>query len=358
MISSDPRVQTIQHGGNLTEAIKQYNITKENWLDLSTGISPWTYPFQPLPDRVWQELPPSGSELLASAAKFYDVKQNSITATPGSQIAIRLLPQLFEPSKVAIPTLGYKEHAASWQMANHQTLHYHDATELLELINTNRVEHVVVINPNNPNGEKLNLRTLDRIILKISGICIIDEAFIDYYDDDFDEGDDSTSISSATKVLSDFEYDNLIILRSVGKFFGLAGIRLGFCIGFHPSLQTLNALLQPWSISHASQYIGIQALQDKQWQQQQRVKIKQHQNAFQMALNDLLNQHLEQHTSAEAGLFTTVFADDTALNKLHHQLAKQGILTRLDNDQQSWLRFGLPLNIAEFEERILRFDSF
>ena len=370
MISLNSQIQTVQHGGDLDEAIKRYGIAKEHWIDLSTGISPWVYPFQPLPEHVWHELPPPNDELLACAAQYYGIKQRTIMATPGSQMTIRLLPQLFQASNVAIPILGYQEHAASWQMANHQITPYSSAAELFELIRKQQVEHVVVINPNNPSGEKFNLDTHEKIATKISGTCIIDEAFIDLYanngsnldnnDSNLDENgnnnDKKTTFDSATKILNDHE--NLIILRSVGKFFGLAGIRLGFAIGLHPNLLALNSLLQPWAISHASQHIGIQALKDTQWQQQQKIHIRQQQNTFKNPFKLLLNNNLKKYSTVESGLFRTVFSDKSALKELHNKLAQQAIWTRFcnENDQNSWLRFGLPNNVVEFEKHLLCLD--
>jgi len=120
----------------------------------------------------------------------------------------------------------------------------------------------------------------------------------------------------------------------------------------------LNSLLQPWAISHASQHIGIQALKDTQWQQQQRVQIKQQQDLFKIPFKNLINNNLDKLSAVESGLFRTVFSDKPALKELHHKLAQQGIWTRLsnENDPISWLRFGLPNNIAEFEKRLLCLD--
>ena len=349
MISLDTNIQAIQHGGNLEQAIKRYKITQQGWIDLSTGISPWAYPFKPLPDHIWQQLPLSNNELIARAAQYYGVNPECIAATPGSQIAIRLIPQLIKPASVAIPSLGYQEHAVSWQMANHQIVRYSNISELYDHIHNKRIEHVVVINPNNPSCGKLGLNDLADIISSVSGVCIIDEAFMDYY-----EADVCTDILSVTKIANFGQYDNLIVLRSIGKFFGLAGVRLGFAIGLHPSLSALNSLLNPWSISHATQLIGIQALQDTQWQQQQADKIKQQQSSFQKTLKILFDKTLEQYSTSDAGLFNTVFADKTSLKELHHRIAKQGVWIRNgnDDDQPSWLRFGLPKDINEFEKRI------
>lgn len=340
--------QNIQHGGNLEDAVKRYHIPKQQWLDLSTGISPWVYPVKALPEQVWQELPPANDALIASAAQYYAVNPADIIATPGSQMAIRLIPQLLEPANVAVPILGYQEHGISWQMANHQTISYRNTAELLDLITKQLVEHIVLINPNNPSGEKLDLSTIEKIASDSKGICMIDEAFIDSYDNNQQQ-----DISSATKI--SHQHDNLIILRSVGKFFGLAGLRLGFVIGSHPQLPMLKSLLDPWSISHASQQIGLQALQDKQWQQLQTNRIKQQQSDFQVELKKWLNSNnLEHYSMTETVLFSTVFADKKSLKKLHEQLARQGIWTRLGNehDEPGWLRFGLPKDIAQFEKRV------
>ena len=355
MISLKQNAQTIQHGGNVDEAIRRYNISKDEWIDLSTGISPWAYPFKELPKDVWQSLPPSNQELLSCAAKYYNVNIDRVIATPGTQIAIRLIPQFFQPSKVAIPSLGYQEHTASWQMANHHTVYYQNTEELITLLDTKSVDHLVLINPNNPNGDKLSLDVIETIISKVRGICIIDEAFIDYYD----EENSTSQLRSATKINNYHDYENLIILRSIGKFFGLAGIRLGFALGSHPSLAALNALLNPWSISHISQHIGIQALQDKQWQAQQRLNINKHSHSFEKALERLLINNLKEYSKIESGLFNTVFAVKPELKILHEQLARKGVWTRLcnDNDQPSWLRFGLPKDIDEFEKRTLNISS-
>lgn len=343
MITINSKTATVKHGGNIEDAVKRYGSPRDQWLDLSTGISPWSYPVENLPKQVWNQLPPPNTELIAAAAKYYGVRTEHVTAIPGSQIAIRLIPQLFKPAKVAIPSLGYQEHIASWRMANHQITTYHNTNELLELVLNKHVEHVVIINPNNPSGEMLTIQTIEKIASQLTGSLIIDEAFIDTYDM-------TTGVHSATSDI----HKNMIVLRSVGKFFGLAGIRLGFAIGFHQKLSLLNALLEPWSLSHVSQYIGTQALQDTQWQQQQAARISQQQSTFQSILKPFLNLYLTQYELKNAALFNTVLAPKEELLELHHKLATQSIWTRLGNqgDDPSWLRFGLPCKPSQFKKRI------
>ncbi len=359
MIDISKNTIAIQHGGNLETAIKEYGFHRDQWIDLSTGISPWTCPIPKLADDVWRTLPPSHDQLMTTAASYYAVNKSKIIATPGSQMAIRLLPQLFEPSKIAIPSLGYQEHGASWRLANHTVLQYHSIAELIHLLETDQVEHIVIINPNNPSGEVIAPHTINDIANRVTGTMIIDEAFMDLYDKTPPKKDEAISCASATNNLS----NNMIVLRSVGKFFGLAGIRLGFAIGVHPKIAQLNTLLQPWSISHASIVIAEQTLADDAWQQHQCKRIHNQTNALLTILQELISKELNNIDAKNieiksCGLFQTILINDVAgketLENLQHKLAQEAIWTRLFNidDRPAWLRFALPEDIQELKQRI------
>ena len=350
---------SVQHGGNLDTAIKKYGFDKNQWMDLSTGISPWCWPVKNLPEQVWNALPPPLDNLLTAASQYYDIDSNKIIATPGSQIAIRFLPQLFKPSTVAVPTLGYQEHAASWQLANHKVTRYRNINELVHLLDSRQVEHVVVINPNNPSGEMVNVKIMNDIAAQTSGIMIIDEAFIDLYENAPSTKQNDTTPRSTIKNLT----GNMVVLRSVGKFFGLAGLRLGFAVSNHPTVTQLNTLLQPWSISHASITIGSQALSDKTWQQEQYQRIQSQTKAFLPTLEKIISNELKTSTQKDydirsCGLFNTILIDKASgpdtLTKLHQKLAQSAIWTRLfnHNDEPAWLRFSLPADIQELEQRL------
>ncbi len=359
MININKNTTAIQHGGNLETAIKKYGFDKDQWIDLSTGISPWSWPVQVSDEDVWRKLPPSNEELIIAAAGYYRIDHNKVIATPGSQMAIRLLPQLFKPSTVAVPALGYQEHAASWQLANHTVLRYQSTSELFDLLKSHQAEHAVVINPNNPSCEILDPKTINNIAAQVPGAMIIDEAFIDFYENSSPTEKDGAMIQSAVKNLT----NNMIVLRSIGKFFGLAGLRLGFAIGDHPKVAQLNTLLQPWSISHASMIIGTQALADNVWQQQQHLRIKNQTKAFLPILtalisNELSNLDQKEYEVKSCGLFNTVLIDKSlgpdVLIELHHKLAQQAIWTRLfnPNDDTAWLRFSLPADLHVIEQRL------
>jgi len=336
-------IKSLKHGGNLAVAIQQYGVPAQEWLDMSTGVSPWGYPVPTISESAWQDLPPNPDALIEAAGDYYTVVKDNIVVTPGSQIGIRLLPQLLEPAAVAVPQIGYQEHAYSWALAGHRLCYYKNTNELAELVSSRRVEHAVLINPNNPSCEYTKLSLIEKIVSEISGTVIVDEAFIDSF------VDESQSEVSAVGIQS----NKLIVLRSIGKFFGLAGARVGFAIGCHPLLKRLRILLEPWSISHASMLVTQHALLDSTWQESQRLRIKERSKEFESVLN-ALTQGIDGIEIKNALLFHTAFADIESLQNVHEALAKKGVWTRLFNegDDPAWLRFSLPASIQMFEERV------
>lgn len=344
MIIFDELQKPLKHGGDLAAAHQKYDIGELRWLDMSTGISPWAPPIPCLSEQVWRELPPKSDELLAAAAVYYQVPQQTIYATPGSQLPIRLIPQILAKGRVAIPELGYQEHDRSWQLAGHSVLKYQDQTQLAELINSKQVSHAVVINPNNPSGEVMERELLIELAQKLDGLMVVDEAFMDVF----------TQHDRNILGASNNPPDNVLVLRSLGKFFGLGGLRIGFLLGQNEIASNINAFLQPWAISHASIVIATQVLRDFDWQQKQSERIWQIANEFEQVLNALSARLLGKSIVKNTGLFLTVFGGAEGISELHHKLAWQGIWTRLHNagDSKAWSRFSLPNDLAEFEKRI------
>ena len=335
-------------GGNLQQAAEIYEVPIDAWLDMSTGISPWSYPVDDLPSNVWRDLPPPNDQLITAAKKYYQIDEQSVVVSPGSQLSIRLLPQLFAKSKVALPVLGYQEHALSWKLADHQLCFYQNIEELIQLIEDKQVDHVVVINPNNPSCEKTTKEKLAYISNSIKGVLLVDEAFMDFYQTASYQIHES-SFGSAISLKA----ENVIVMRSIGKFFGLAGLRLGFVIGLHPVLQKLQTLFQPWAINHASMLISQQALADTQWQEEQRLKIKSDAKQLEFLLSQLC-EPFKGLRIENAALFCSVFAQNIDVQELHKKLAMQGVWTRISSpdDKQAWLRFGLLGDMESFKQRI------
>lgn len=325
-----------KHGGDSHNALRDYGGVKADWLDLSTGISPWVYPIPKIEADLWRELPSPPSKLLAIAAKYYDCSVDAINVTPGSQLAIRLLPTLVsQRGSVAIPELGYQEHAYSWQRAGHQILRYRSVDDLTSLVAKKQVQHAVVINPNNPSGQIIQRAKLIALAAQFPGLLLVDEAFADL--------DDSNSLCRNSAL------SNIVILRSIGKFFGLAGARVGFVITEHKLGDELARLLSPWSVNAAAQRISELALKDTHWQTMQRQRVVRQSSE----LKQLLNKSLPSFSNKSHGLFTTLFSNPNDIKILHKRFAEKQIWTRLGEancQQQDWLRLSLPGdNMSKFK---------
>ncbi|WP_159822379.1 threonine-phosphate decarboxylase CobD [Colwellia sp. 20A7] len=345
------------HGGQLQRVAKQFNIAPENWLDLSTGIAPLSYPIPSIPEQLYQVLPQPNSALETAAKGYYNT--NSLLITNGSQAIIKLLPTLWhEENKhsttVYLPEQGYKEHALAWQTAGFIVCWYQDTLPEITEIKENSV--LVVINPNNPTGQlyqKATLLSYQQKLAQSNGLFVIDEAFIDVIEPA--QSMANISISNSDK--------NTLILRSFGKFFGLAGIRIGFLIGNDDWLARFSDHLGPWQVNGPAQFIAQKALEDKHWQRQQQQTLKTLSSQLQTLLTE--NLPMQQITTISGtALFQTVYfkagRDDTSLeNKnidgkksaenYYIALCKQGVYVRLTDDKCA-LRFGIPK--AEDFERL------
>lgn len=333
--------QPLKHGGDLERAEREFGIAIDQWLDLSTGISPWSWPIPAVPEAVWRTLPDSGRQLAIAAADYYGVAADTIQPVAGSQIAIECLPTLLATGSVALPVWGYAEHQRAWQRAGHRLHQYHSAEQLRELVETETVNYAVVINPNNPTGQLLPpdwLLSLHGQLAERDGCLLVDEAFMD--------------TSPTQSLLPHSPQQGLVVLRSLGKFFGLAGLRVGFAVAEPALLQRLAATLPPWLISHPSNWLAQQALRDTDWQQQQLARLQQQAASWQQFLREQLPQLAFTH--AESPLFISGFADDAICQSLYRKLAEQGVLVRIfesrlspmceqkAGEPQNALRFGLP----------------
>ena len=319
----------LQHGGELLAVASRYATPVDVWLDLSTGVNPQTYPLPAIPDSQWNRLPQCDQQLEQAAADYYGCPQLPL-AVAGSQAAIMALPKLLmqelAAGRVLLPAVGYKEHQQAWQRypQHWQTSFYSDLPTSKQL---DGVKVLVLINPNNPSGLRLAkaqvLQLCDALAAN-RGIVVVDEAFMD--------------LTPEESVVDQSARDNLIVLRSVGKFFGLAGARVGFVFSHAQRLKRLADLLGPWAVNGPARYVVTHALHDRAWQQKMRCQLQQDAQR----LSRLLHQQLAAKV-ASGGLFVRVELADAAA--CHDFLCRQQILTRLC-DEQDALRFGLPHGTA------------
>ena len=314
----------LEHGGKLRAAARHYAIPLAEWLDLSTGINPNGWPVPPIPEQLWLRLPEEEDGLTAIAQDYYHCP--ALLPVAGSQAAIQMLPELRPACQVGIISPGYSEHAAAWFQAGH-TVHLLTAEEINQKIG--HLDVLVLIHPNNPTGTCFSREQLllwRQSLANRGGWLVVDEAFID--------------CTPEKSLAPDSHLPGLIVLRSLGKFFGLAGARVGFVLAEPLLLDALNERLGPWCLSGPSRWISSLALQDRHWQQTTRQQLKQQRGKLVKVLTDA-----GLKPTAGTSLFQWITTAEA--QTIHHQLAQQGILTRLFQQPGS-LRFGLPANRVEF----------
>ena len=310
-----------EHGGRLHAAARHWGIPATRWLDLSTGINPRAWPLPAIPDQVWQRLPDEDDGLSAAVRQALQLQPaTGVLPLPGSQAAIQLLPTLRRASRVAVPTPGYAEHAAAWRAAGHAVQPVPVAA-MARAVDT--VDVLVWIQPNNPTGDLLPpAELLDwhaRLVTR-GGWLIVDEAFIETCPD--------YSLQSA------LGRPGLLVLRSFGKFFGLAGLRAGLLLGDAEVCEGLAAQLGPWAVSGPARYLMQRALADHAWQRSSRRHMAAAGRRLTAVIEDTLGV-----TTTGTDLFR--YWEEPRAEEIQERLAREAILIRRFVDPTA-LRIGLP----------------
>lgn len=304
----------LHHGGRIAAAAARFPSAPQPWLDLSTGISPWSYPVGEIELRTWQNLPSDDdlAELEAAAAEaFGGFSGDQIVAVPGTDFAIHLLAKHLSAQRVGIVGPTYGGYQSAWPEA-----------KTVSFAKARGADLMVCANPNNPDGAVTQKTQLQRL----RNLRIVDEAFAD-----------------AVPAQSLLPHRNgAIVLRSFGKFYGLAGVRLGFVIADRPLAKELRAHLGDWPISGPAIAIGTQAYLDTQWQNCQRDRLI-------IASHQLISLLTDSGLAIVGGTPLFQLTSNPAALSLFIHLAQAGILVRPFAEHADWLRFGLPGTVADFD---------
>lgn len=316
----------LRHGGRVRAASERYGIASERWLDLSTGISPWSW----IEDSgwtpslsSWTRLPEEGDGLEDAAAAYYGA---AVLPCAGSQRAIELLPRLHAACHVGVLHPTYSEHAEAWRRAGHRVslLKREDIAERIDALDV-----LVLCHPNNPDGARFTRNELlswHAALASRAGWLVVDEAFAD-----------AEPVSS---LAADSARDGLIVLRSLGKFFGLAGARIGFVLCAHPLREALRGTMGPWPLSGPAREIATQALRDARWQSRQKVRLAQ-------AHTRLVELLTRRGLAPDGGCALFQYVRLDSARRAYERLAVQGILVRRFREPEA-LRFGLPRSDADW----------
>jgi cobalamin biosynthetic protein CobC len=310
-----------EHGGNLDAALQRFGGHARDWIDLSTGINRQPYPVGELPATCWSALPSrSGIQSLHRAAQQAYGTDAPILATNGAQAAIQSLPHLASRGSARILYPTYNEYAAVLSAAGWEV------TETSDLDALAGAELAVLANPNNPDGRRYEPSQLLALLPRV-GRLVVDESFADAVPD----------LSLAPKA----GQPGLLILRSFGKFFGLAGLRLGFIIGGEADIAALAAMAGPWPVSGAAIEIGSRALRDREWAEATSARL-----ARDSLRLDAQMTPLRWTLVGGTPLFRLYETGDAKLAQ--ERLARAQIWSRIFPHQTGWLRLGLPGSETEW----------
>ncbi|MCF8479078.1 MAG: pyridoxal phosphate-dependent class II aminotransferase [Rhodospirillum sp.] len=325
------------HGGALTRATERFGDPgPEGWLDLSTGIAPVAYPLGQLTPTAWTTLPDEGAvdafKRVVRAIHGLPMEAG-ILPVAGEQAALQWMPYCHSPlggvvpaGSVLVPDPGYGGHGEAWAMAGHSVERRTDPLE-----GEGRASVIVVINPNNPDGRQWSpprLLEAARRQAMIGGLLIVDEAFCE--------------VTPTLSLLPHAGTPGLVILRSLGKFFGLPGVRMGWVAGPRALLETLARRMGPWAVSGPALEIGARAEGDVPWRAAQMRRLRRRAGALERILSTAGFTVL-----GGTDLFKLVEAPPLPEGRESavwwwEALAARGILSRPFTDQPGWLRFGLP----------------
>jgi cobalamin biosynthesis protein CobC len=320
--------EPLLHGGDLDAARRLFPGAPEPFIDLSTGINPNPYPLPRFPADLFERLPApdAASALAAVAARAYGAPSAAyVVPAPGTQILLPLVAALVRPGRAAILAPTYSELSRAAALAGHSV------QAVRELGDIGDARLVMIANPNNPDGRlrgKDALTALADALRPRGGVLVVDEAFMDV-------GPPGASLAA------DVSVGNIVVLRSFGKFFGLAGIRLGFALAAPPMAARLSAALGPWAVSGPALAVGAKALADAAWIERTRRRLAKAAKRLDAILTG---------AGLEIAGGTSLFrlARTPATEALFHHLGRAGILTRVFADHNDWLRFGLPRSAHEW----------
>ena len=302
-----------------------------DWIDLSTGINRVPYPLPDLPASAWTNLPGHSATqaLIASARAAYGTTA-PIAVLSGAQGAIQLIPHLGTRGSARVLSPTYNEHAAALRLAGWQV------DEVTTLAALTGADLAVVVNPNNPDGRLHDRAALLRLSDKV-GRLVVDESFADPAPAQSLAGQALASQSLAGQA----GRPGLIVLRSFGKFYGLAGLRLGFALGSEQDIARLTALAGPWPVAGAALEIGTRALSDRAWQEATSLRLASEAEAL-----DRIAASFGLQLVGGTALFRTYDTPDATRAQDH--LARNRIWSRIFPYSSRWLRLGLPGNPTEW----------
>ncbi len=262
------------HGGNLRKLAAQAGCEADELLDFSANINPLGPP-EALRATISQNInrivhypDPNCEQLCQSIARYHDVPVEHVVVGNGSTELLYALPKILDVASALIPVPSYFDYARASELAElkverltlpHENKLIAETSWLSPFLRAHQI--VFIGQPNNPNGALHDTKSLHALAQAYpSTFFVIDEAFADFIEN-YD------SLASCTG-------NNLIVLRSMTKFYAIPGLRLGYIIAPVPIAQKLRQTIAPWSVNVLAQVVGEMCFADHDYARETRATVR------------------------------------------------------------------------------------
>ena len=256
------------HGGNIAEFIERYHISQDKIIDFSANINPLG-----LSKKVKEVIlknvntlvhypEPTSSNLKKKLANFHNIKSENLLIGNGSVELIYLIPKALPPKSAIIPIPSFSEYEFAVKLNGAKSIFVRLREKDDFAIGMDKFEKFIpradlifICNPNSPTGNLFprgDMLYLIKLCKKYNTTIVVDETFIDFVEN----AENITMIPEAIKK------NNLLILRSLTKFFALAGLRLGYAIGRKDTISKLAQFQHPWAVNSLAQTAAKTAIGD------------------------------------------------------------------------------------------------
>ncbi|MCX7898794.1 MAG: threonine-phosphate decarboxylase CobD [Methylocystis sp.] len=336
IVAQKRALHMVEHGGRLDAARKLYSQAPQPWIDLSTGVNPRAYPLPTLASNIFTHLPDEDAVAACreAARDAYNAPlAMEIVVGAGAQALIQVLPQTLPARHVAILGFTFAEHANVWSGAGARV------ERVAQLDALAPADIAVIVNPNNPDGRIVapeDVVSLARRMSARDATLIVDESFMDF---------------TPTQSVIPRALENVVVLRSFGKAYGLPGLRLGFAICAPQSASRFAQALGPWAVSGPALAVGARALADKAWREEA-ARLCARDAA---RLDDLL---VKAKFEIMGGTSLFRLAACSRATELYAHFCAQGVLVRAFREKPGWLRFGLPRKEMEWRRLARALETF
>ncbi len=320
----------MKHGGNIWDIAKLYGKRPEEIIDLSASINPIS--MSPMAKEAIAAAikllgcypEPKATTIRKELASFHGLSIKNILVGNGSTEFIYLIPRIFRSKKALIIEPSFSEYRTSLQLSDcdiSSFIVYDEdgfSPNFTKLFTTLKSGYDILYlgNPANPTGVLLDKKTILTLACeceKYGTTLIIDEAFMD-----FTEG------YSLKKEAVDLK--NIVILRSMTKFFSMAGLRLGYIVADKKTIELFDRYIPPWSVNTLAIVAGVESLRDNNRTEQTRRHLTSESLFLFQGLRDI--PYLYAYPSAANYILVKILLEDISAFHLQSHLLKKGILIR------------------------------